>query len=67
MPYPKASYDVLILESHLDTFGHVNNAAYLTLFEESRWDFITKNGYGLKEGPGTPARSRCSGTKYEIH
>ena len=49
MPNPKASYDVLILESHLDTFGHVNNAAYLTLFEEARWDFITKNGYGLKK------------------
>ncbi len=49
MPYPKANYDVLILESHLDTFGHVNNAAYLTLFEEARWDFITKNGYGLNK------------------
>jgi YbgC/YbaW family acyl-CoA thioester hydrolase len=47
MPNPKANYDVLILESHLDTFGHVNNAAYLILFEEARWDFITKNGYGL--------------------
>ncbi|HJT24831.1 MAG TPA: acyl-CoA thioesterase [bacterium] len=41
-------YEVIIRESHLDTFGHVNNAAYLTLFEEARWDFITKNGYGLK-------------------
>lgn len=49
MLYPKASYEVLILESHLDTFGHVNNAAYLILFEEARWDFITKNGYGLKK------------------
>lgn len=41
-------YEVLIRESHLDSFGHVNNAAYLTLFEEARWDFITRNGYGLK-------------------
>lgn len=41
-------YEVIVRESHLDTFGHVNNAAYLTLFEEARWDFITKNGYGLK-------------------
>lgn len=49
MPYPKASYEVLILESHLDTFGHVNNAAYLALFEEARWDFITNNGYGLRK------------------
>lgn len=41
-------YAVTILESHLDTFGHVNNAVYLQLFEQARWDFITKNGYGLK-------------------
>lgn len=42
-------YEITILEKHLDTFGHVNNAVYLELFEEARWDFITKNGYGLKE------------------
>ncbi len=42
-------YEVLIKESNLDTFGHVNNAVYLELFEEARWDLITKNGYGLKE------------------
>jgi acyl-CoA thioester hydrolase len=42
-------YPVLIRESHLDTFGHVNNATYLALYEEARWDLVTKNGYGLKE------------------
>jgi YbgC/YbaW family acyl-CoA thioester hydrolase len=42
-------YEVLVKESHLDSFGHVNNAVYLTLYEEARWDFITKNGYGLNE------------------
>ena len=41
-------YDLRILESHLDTFGHVNNATYLELYEEARWDFITKRDYGLK-------------------
>lgn len=41
-------YQVQIKEAHLDTFGHVNNAAYLTLYEEARWDFITRNGYGLE-------------------
>ena len=41
-------YEVTIREAHLDTFGHMNNAAYLTLFEEARWEFITRNGYGLK-------------------
>ncbi len=45
---PTKPYEMLIRESHLDTFGHVNNAAYLTLFEEARWDFITRNGYGLQ-------------------
>lgn len=42
-------YDVQIKEGHLDSFGHVNNAEYLSLYEEARWDFITANGYGLKE------------------
>ncbi len=42
-------YDLMIRESHLDTFGHVNNAAYLTLYEEARWDLISSRGYSLKE------------------
>jgi YbgC/YbaW family acyl-CoA thioester hydrolase len=42
-------YEIMIRESHLDTFGHVNNAAYLQILEEARWDFITARGYGLKE------------------
>lgn len=42
-------YPLTIKEAHLDTFGHVNNATYLTLFEEARWELITRNGYGLKK------------------
>lgn len=42
-------YFVQIKEHHLDTFGHVNNAAYLELLEEARWELITERGYGLKE------------------
>jgi acyl-CoA thioester hydrolase len=42
-------YDLLIREQHLDTFGHVNNAAYLQILEDARWDLITRNGYGLDE------------------
>lgn len=42
-------YSLLILEKHLDTFGHVNNASYLEILEEARWDLITRNGYGLDE------------------
>lgn len=45
--YQKFEYEVQIKESHLDSFGHVNNANYLVLYEEARWDFITQNGYGL--------------------
>lgn len=40
-------YKVEIKENHLDSFGHVNNAVYVQLYEEARWDFITKNGFGL--------------------
>jgi acyl-CoA thioester hydrolase len=42
-------YRFQVLEKHLDSFGHVNNAVYLELFEEARWDFITSRGYGLEE------------------
>src|SRR4051794_26698933 len=41
-------YEILIRESHLDSFGHVNNAVYLELFEEARWELVTANGYGLE-------------------
>jgi YbgC/YbaW family acyl-CoA thioester hydrolase len=50
-------YPILIRESHLDTFGHVNNAVYLSLFEEARWELVTSHGYSLqtvqerKQGP----------------
>jgi acyl-CoA thioester hydrolase len=44
---PVHEYQVLIIERHLDTFGHVNNATYLDLFEAARWEWITSNGYGL--------------------
>lgn len=43
------SYPLLIKENHLDTFGHVNNATYLAIFEEARWEFVTNNGYGLQK------------------
>jgi thioesterase-3 len=40
---------LLIKEQHLDTFGHVNNAVYLMLFEEARWDFIAPRGFGVAD------------------
>jgi YbgC/YbaW family acyl-CoA thioester hydrolase len=42
-------FRVQIREHHLDTFGHVNNAAYMQIFEDARWEVITEKGYGLKE------------------
>lgn len=45
----KFSYPLTIKEANLDTFGHVNNATYLTLFEEARWELLTENGYGLQK------------------
>ena len=43
------SYEFIVKEHHLDTFGHVNNSMYLQLFEEARWQIITDGGYGLAE------------------
>lgn len=43
------TYSILIREHHLDTFGHVNNAKYLELLEEARWQWITEGGYDLHE------------------
>lgn len=40
-------YETMIREQHLDTLGHVNNAAYASLFEEARWQLITDGGFGL--------------------
>ena len=45
---PFYEYELLIREFHLDSYGHVNNATYLALLEEARWEMITKNGYGLE-------------------
>lgn len=47
MLFEKFDYPITIRESHLDTFGHVNNATYLQIMEEARWEFISGRGYGL--------------------
>jgi acyl-CoA thioester hydrolase len=48
MANPIYEYDIQILEHHLDTFGHVNNATYLELYEEARWDLLNKNNSGIE-------------------
>lgn len=42
-------YEKVIDESLLDRFGHVNNAKYLEILEEARWDVANRNGFGLEE------------------
>lgn len=46
--YKKFQYRIQIKEHHLDTFGHVNNATYLELLEEARWEFLLENGLDLR-------------------
>ena len=38
-----------VRETHLDTFGHMNHAKYLEIFEQARWELINEGGYGLKK------------------
>ncbi len=42
-------YPVTIREAHLDTFGHVNNAVYLALLEEARWELLNQGNFGIKK------------------
>ncbi len=39
-------YDFTVDQNLLDDYGHVNNARYLDLYEEARWDMLNKSGYG---------------------
>jgi acyl-CoA thioester hydrolase len=39
-------FSTTVLATHLDSFGHMNNASYLMLLEDARWDMITRAGYG---------------------
>ena len=40
-------YETTISETYIDIFGHMNNARYLELFEQARWEYISQNGFGL--------------------
>lgn len=42
-------YRLVIKEHHVDSLGHMNNATYLALYEEARWEVITSRGYGFQE------------------
>lgn len=47
MDAKKFYYTFTVEKKHLDSFGHVNNAMYLILFEAARWEIINNNGYDL--------------------
>lgn len=42
-------FEFTLQETELDTFGHLNHANYLVLFEQARWDWITAGGFGLSK------------------
>jgi acyl-CoA thioester hydrolase len=37
------SYEFTVTEDLLDGYGHVNNARYLQLYEDARWDVLGKS------------------------
>ena len=39
-------YGFTVDHNLLDEYGHVNNARYLDLYEQARWDILDKSGYG---------------------
>jgi len=53
---------VVISEAHLDSFGHLNNARYLELYEQARWDLITERGFGIE----AIARTKTGPTLLEV-
>lgn len=42
------TYELTILEQHLDLFQHVNHAVYFQFLEEARWDLATLGGWGVE-------------------
>lgn len=63
LQFSKHHHEVLIRETHIDTLGHVNNATYLQLFEEARWEFLTQRHFGI----GEIQRKKLGPVILEIH
>lgn len=42
-------YQTQIEKAHLDALNHVNNAMYMQLYEQARWEIITSRGYGIEK------------------
>ena len=41
-------FETVIKKEHLDFMGHVNNAVYLTFFEEARWNYYSQFGFTIE-------------------
>lgn len=39
------TFNTIIQNQHIDAFGHMNNAAYLEILEEARWDILKTHGF----------------------
>ncbi len=47
-PLPSTSlYRTTIPGKYIDSFGHVNNASYLNIFEDARWEILNKKGMNI--------------------
>lgn len=40
------STDIKVRGYHIDVFGHMNNARYLELMEEARWQYVEATNFG---------------------
>ena len=45
----KFRYRFQVGKEHIDSYGHVNNARYLDLFEEARWAILDQSNLGREE------------------
>ena len=43
------SMKITVRSTHLDRFGHVNNARFLEFFEWARWEWATQVGWDFEE------------------
>ncbi len=49
MSQSKFEYKIKIREHDVDSYGHLNNASYLMLFEEARWEIVNDKGFSFAE------------------
>lgn len=42
-------YEFVVKETYLDIYSHLNNANYIRIFEEARWDLVQERGFGFQK------------------